>query len=89
MIQLDAITTLLLAALVLVVGHLIVERVRVLREFNIPEPVVGGLIATIIVTGLRGLGYEFQFFGGLQTPFMLLFFGSVAISLSKVHPSGT
>lgn len=80
MIQLDAITTLLLAALVLVVGHLIVERVRVLREFNIPEPVVGGLIATIIVTGLRGLGYEFQFFGGLQTPFMLLFFGSVGLS---------
>ncbi|WP_299261996.1 sodium/glutamate symporter [uncultured Kushneria sp.] len=74
------ITTLFIAIVVLVLGQQCVKHVRFLREFNIPVPVVGGLLATLVVTILRGFGIEITFFGGLQEPFMLLFFASVGLS---------
>ncbi|GHC20689.1 sodium/glutamate symporter [Kushneria pakistanensis] len=74
------ITTLFIAIVVLVIGQQCVKRVRFLREFNIPVPVVGGLVATLVVTALRAFGIEITFFGGLQEPFMLLFFASVGLS---------
>jgi len=77
--QLNAVFTLLVAVAVLVIGQFAVNRIRVLRDFNIPVPVVGGLIATIVITAMRPLGLSVSFFGGLQEPFMLLFFGSIGL----------
>lgn len=76
----DPLSTLFIAILVLLVGQQCVKRIGFLRDFNIPIPVVGGLLATIVVTSLRGLGWEIRFFSGLQDPFMLLFFASVGLS---------
>lgn len=77
--SLNPVLTLLVAVAVLVVGQQAVNRLRFLRDFNIPVPVVGGLIATVVITILRSTGLSIEFFGGLQEPFMLLFFGSVGL----------
>ena len=61
----NPILTLLAAVAVLVVGQQAVRHIGFLRTFNIPVPVVGGLIATVIVTLLRTLGIELSFYGGL------------------------
>ena len=50
-ITFSAYYTLILAVLVLLLGKFLVQRIRFLRNFNIPEPVAGGLVvATVIYT---------------------------------------
>lgn len=41
--------TLIAATVVLLVGKLLVARIRFLRDFNIPEPVAGGLVAAAVL----------------------------------------
>ena len=48
-VVLNSYYTLIAATVVLLVGRVLVKRVRVLNDFNIPEPVVGGLIAALLV----------------------------------------
>ena len=48
-VVLNSYYTLIAATVVLLVGRTLVKRVRVLSNFNIPEPVVGGLIAAALV----------------------------------------
>lgn len=73
--------TLILAVIFLLIGKLLVSRVRWLREFNIPEPVAGGLVAALLSYGVYALsGYEPRFDGSLQTVFMLVFFASIGLS---------
>lgn len=78
--QFDAVSTLLVAALILVGGQFFVKHISWLRTFNIPVPVVGGLLATLVITGLRMSGIQLQFSNEFQAPLMLLFFGSVGLS---------
>lgn len=47
--------TLIAATLVLLVGKFLVKKIKLLRDFNIPEPVAGGLIAAIILFVLHQL----------------------------------
>ena len=44
-IAVDPYYTLIVATLVLLVGRLMVDRIKFLQDFNIPEPVAGGLVA--------------------------------------------
>jgi glutamate:Na+ symporter, ESS family len=46
-VDLDARQTLIIAILVLYLGRYINGRLRLLREYNIPEPVTGGLLASL------------------------------------------
>jgi len=48
--QFSAMETLMVALLVLGAGQWIVHKVDLLSRLNMPEPVVGGLLATIVVT---------------------------------------
>ena len=80
-ITLNGYHTLILAALVMLVGHWLVFRIRLLSAFNIPEPVAGGLLAAAIVYALNvALGVRFKFSTELQTSFMLMFFSSIGLS---------
>ena len=45
-VVLNSYYTLIAATVVLLVGRVLVKRVRVLKDFNIPEPGVGGLTDT-------------------------------------------
>ncbi|HMN19908.1 MAG TPA: sodium/glutamate symporter [Ottowia sp.] len=80
-ITLNGYHTLILAALVMLVGHWMVFKIRFLSAFNIPEPVAGGLLAAVIVYALNAwLGWKFKFNTELQTTFMLMFFASIGLS---------
>lgn len=70
----------LLAITVLFLGHGIKSRVTFLKRFNIPEPIVGGLVVATCTTILHFYQIELQFTLPLQNIFMLMFFASVGLS---------
>ena len=80
-VVLNSYYTLIAATVVLLVGRILVKRVRVLNDFNIPEPVVGGLIAALLVLAIHQFnGFSIQIEKGLQDGFMLMFFASIGLS---------
>lgn len=80
-ITLNGYYTLIFATLVLLLGRFLVKKIKFLEDFNIPEPVAGGLIAAVIVYALNFIwGYSFNFHQGLQTATMLMFFASIGLS---------
>lgn len=77
----DTYQTLALASLVLLLGYFLVKRISVLKNFNIPEPVVGGFIVAIALTIWYQVdGTSFTFEKSLQTTMMLVFFSSIGLS---------
>ena len=73
--------TLALAGFVLLLGYFLVKRISLLKNYNIPEPVVGGFLVAIILTMLyQGWGISFTFDTNLQTSMMLVFFSSIGLS---------
>ena len=90
-IELNGYYTMILATLVLLLGRWLVVKIRFLSDFNIPEPVAGGLLAGIVVFALNALfGLTFKFQGQLQTAFMLMFFSSIGLSadFSRLRAGG-
>jgi ESS family glutamate:Na+ symporter len=80
-VTLNGYYTLILATLVLLLGRFLVKRIKFLSNFNIPEPVAGGLVAALVVYALNlTLGYSFDFQKQLQTACMLMFFASIGLS---------
>lgn len=80
-VVLNSYYTLIAATVVLLVGRILVKRVRVLNNFHIPEPVVGGLIAALLILALHQFnGFSIQIEKGLQDGFMLMFFASIGLS---------
>ena len=80
-IAVDPYYTLIVATLVLLVGRLMVDRIKFLQDFNIPEPVAGGLLSAVIIYILHAsTGVSFAFDKGLQDSFMLIFFSSIGLS---------
>ncbi|TLD85959.1 sodium/glutamate symporter [Helicobacter sp. MIT 05-5294] len=80
-ISFNVYATLLSMIFVLLLGRFIIGKVKVLRDFNIPEPVVGGIIAAIVIFLLYQYGkVELKFDGSLKDPLMLAFFTSIGLS---------
>lgn len=80
-ITVDPYYTLIIATLVLLIGRFMVRKIGFLQNFNIPEPVAGGLLAAVIIYILYATtGMSFAFDKGLQTAFMLIFFSSIGLS---------
>ena len=78
---LNAYYTLICAVIILLIGQYLVKKIRFLQDFNIPEPVVGGLLAAVGLFVLHATtGYVFNFHKDLQTAFMLVFFSSIGLS---------
>ena len=83
--------TLIAATIVLLVGKLMVTRIKFLQNFNIPEPVAGGLLAALILFALHYFyGASFKFEKSLQDAFMLMFFTSIGLSadFSRLRAGG-
>lgn len=73
--------TLVCMVLVLLLGRYLISKSKILRDYNIPEPVVGGIIAAIgILCVYQFLHIEFKFDSSLKDPLMLAFFSSVGLS---------
>jgi ESS family glutamate:Na+ symporter len=51
--RVDLYWTLALAAIALVIGRLVVERVGLLKRYSMPASVVGGMMFAVVVTLLR------------------------------------
>lgn len=78
---LDGRHTLILAILVLFLGKWLTARFALLRDYNIPEPVAGGLIASL------GFGLLYLFFGlrfefdlDLRDEMLIAFFTTIGLS---------
>ncbi len=78
---LDARQTVIVAILVLFLGKFLTSRVAFLREYNIPEPVSGGLIASLVFGGLyAAFGLEFVFALQLRDILLITFFTTIGLS---------
>ena len=79
----DAIMTVAMAAVLLLIGFFLKSKIKVLNKYCIPAPVVGGFLFMFItfighVTGT----YAFNFDTYFQSPFMLAFFTTVGLGAS-------
>ncbi|VVE19118.1 MULTISPECIES: sodium/glutamate symporter [Pandoraea] len=73
--------TLVCATLVLLLGRKLVEWIRPLRTYSIPEPVAAGLLVALGTLALRQFGQvELRFDTSLQAPLMLAFFATIGLS---------
>lgn len=83
MIELDLIQTLAAGGATLFVGLALVRGVPILRRYNIPAAVVGGLLVALLITGARGADLvTFSFDTSLQAPLMTAFFTAIGLSAS-------
>ncbi|GHS85400.1 sodium/glutamate symporter [Bacteroidia bacterium] len=79
-ITLNAYYTLIIATLVLMLGRLMVKKIKFLSDFSIPEPVAGGLTFAILATILHQTsGFTLNINVDLQNGFMLMFFSSIGL----------
>ena len=83
MLALDLVQTLAVAGVVLFVGYGIKRRVPLLSRYNIPAPVVGGLLVAAILSVAHQRGVTpVDFDTTLQTPLQNAFFASVGFGAS-------
>ncbi len=91
MIQLDAVQTVALGGLALFAGYALCRLIPVLRRYNLPEPVVGGLLLALAAwwANSRG-GALYELDTSLQSPLMIAFFTAIGAnaSLSLLRISG-
>jgi len=91
MLQLDVIHTLALAGVVLFLGYALCRYVPVLSRYNLPAPVVGGLVVAIVALIAHGQGRTLlELDTSLQAPLMIAFFTTIGMnaSLSLLKISG-
>ncbi len=80
-VTLDNHHTLILAILVLFLGRWVNRRIRWLREYGIPEPVTGGLIASTALTLLIvTAGIDVKFDLAARDALLIVFFTTIGLS---------
>ena len=80
-IQLDLLSTILVAFLVLFTGRVLIARSSLLARFSIPAPVVGGVIAAVLLATLDvAWGIRVGFDMALRDNLLLMFFTTVGLS---------
>jgi ESS family glutamate:Na+ symporter len=83
MLPLDQVQTVAFAGIILFAGYGIRRLIPVLAAYNIPAPVVGGLLVAVVITVARARGITlFDFNIGLQAPLMIAFFTSIGFGAS-------
>jgi len=90
-LQLDAVQTLAFAGVVLFIGYGVCRVVPVLGRYNLPPPIIGGLLVALIVLLAHGRGATLlKFDTALQSPLMIAFFTSIGLgaSLSLLRAGG-
>ena len=83
MFELDLIQTLAFGGVVLLGGYGLRVAVPVFARYNLPAPVLGGLVVSIVVLIARSQGVTlFQFDTTLQSPLMIAFFTTIGFGAS-------
>ncbi len=81
MLELDGRQTLIIAILVLFLGKYLNKRVKFLREYNISEPVTGGVVASIVFGALYFFAdTEFVFSLNQRDQLLIIFFTTIGLS---------
>ncbi|MGS0729103.1 sodium/glutamate symporter, partial [Shewanella sp. 0m-11] len=70
----------LVAILVLFIGHTVNRYVPLLKKYNIPEPIVGGLLIAALITVLHFNNITVAFSLSMQNTLMLMFFSTVGLA---------
>ncbi|RLA56324.1 MAG: sodium/glutamate symporter [Gammaproteobacteria bacterium] len=79
--ELEPRATLIAAILVLFLGRYLNQKIKVFRDYNIPEPVTGGLLASLIVGLLYWLmGLEISFDMANRDMLLIVFFTTIGLS---------
>lgn len=82
-IEVGIIETLLVALVILFTGYFCNSKVAFLRNNNIPEPVVGGIIFSILAAIAHSLfNFQLQFDMSFKAPLMTIFFTTVGLGAS-------
>ena len=79
-ISIGPLESFLIAISVLFLGHFVNSKLPILKKFNIPEPIVGGLIVAVFITFMHFNGVDLEFSLPLQNVFMLMFFSTVGLA---------
>ena len=90
-ISLSEVNTLIVALVALQIGIVILKHVDVLRRLDIPAPVIGAVVVSLLVYGLRQQeGIEIQFATRLRDLLLLVFFATIGLSakLSALKAGG-
>lgn len=83
MLELDMIQTVAFAGLVLFLGYGLRRLLPLLAHYNIPAPVVGGLVIALVILAARQFETTlFKFDTTLQSPLMIAFFTSIGFGAS-------
>ncbi|MEN1961371.1 sodium/glutamate symporter [Luteimonas sp. MJ246] len=83
MLQLDAVQTLALAGIALFIGYALCRVIPVLGRYNLPPPVIGGLVFAIAAWIAHDRGTTlFVLDTGLQNPLMIAFFTTIGLNAS-------
>jgi glutamate:Na+ symporter, ESS family len=83
MLTLDQIQTVAFAGLILFAGYGVRRLIPPLARYNIPAPVVGGLIVAHVMAASHVMGWNLvQFNTSLQSPLMIAFFTSIGFGAS-------
>ncbi|MBD9536601.1 sodium/glutamate symporter [Stenotrophomonas sp. MH1] len=83
MIHLDAVQTVAFAGLTLFAGYALCRVIPFFRRYNLPEPVVGGLLVALAVWWAHGQQTTlFELDTTLKTPLMVAFFTTLGINAS-------
>ncbi len=82
-INCNAVMSLAIAAVLLIIGYYVKGKARLLEKYCIPAPVVGGFLFMFITfAGYFTSTFEFTFDSYFQSPFMLAFFTTVGLGAS-------
>jgi glutamate:Na+ symporter, ESS family len=80
-VQINLLYTLIVAMVIFFVGGALVNRVKLLKRFSIPVPVVGGCIIAVILALADGLiGMRVSFDMSLKDSLLLIFFTTVGLA---------
>ena len=83
MLQLDAVQTLAFAGLALFLGYALCRGIPVLGRYNLPPPVIGGLVFAVAAWIAHDQGGTlFTLDTGLQAPLMIAFFTTIGFNAS-------
>lgn len=83
MLELNAVQTVAFGGLALFLGYALCRVIPVLGRYNLPAPVIGGLVIALVVLWAHGRDTVlFQFDTALQGPLMVAFFTAMGVNAS-------
>lgn len=89
--EIDVIHTIVVAIFVLYLGIFLLNKLPILKKYNLPAPVVGGLLVSLLAWGIySSTGLEISFNLQYRDTFMLAFFSTIGLGakLSMLKKGG-